>query len=302
MILPVPLKGYLDTITVTLQTDNAASTLALLGGELDILHSTSDDMAEQIERANLKVNWKASTAASTFIFNTFGDSIVNTSADMRKAMIAAIDMDEFVKFMSNGKHDKAGVCPVYDDMYYTDVFEKADYMGAANVQLSKEYQQKAGYNGEVLTMNFPSSYANVATICESYFKAAGINVDIKMMESSAWGELRNDPTGDWLFIYTYPNINSSPTLLSDTLLKTDYNSPEKDALLAELQGMIAGSPEYMAKWYELAEQMVDDCAVIYIRNDGQNWTMHEDLMFDYAGRSAYFFNTYWKNPADHGKK
>ncbi len=297
-----PKKAYLDTITVTLQTDNAASTLALLGGELDILHSTSDDMAEQIARSGLKENFKDGTACSTFIFNTFGDSIINTSADMRKAVVAAIDMDEFVKFMSNGKHDKAGVCPVYDDMYYTDVFEKADYMGPANVELSKQYQQKAGYNGEKITMRFPSSYSNVATICDSYWKAAGINIEIIPMESSAWGEVRNDPAGDWQFVFTYPNINSSPTLLSDTLLKTDYNSAKKDQLLKELQGMVAGSAEYMAKWKELAAQMVDDCAVVYIRADGMNWCMHQDLMFDYAGRSAYFFNTYWKNPADHGKK
>ena len=297
-----PKKAYLDSITVTLQTDNTASAMALLAGELDILHSVPEDFEAQVAAANLKYNWKAGTACSTFIFNTFGDSIVNTSADMRKAMVAAIDMDEFVKFMTNGKQDKAGVCPVYDDIYYTDVFEKADYMGPANVTLSKEYQKKAGYNGETITLKFPSSYSNVATICDSYWKAAGINVEIMPMESSAWGEVRNDPTGDWQFVFTYPNINSSPTLLSDTLLKTDYNSAEKDALLNELMKLKAGTPEYIAKWKELAAQMVDDCAVVYIRSDGMNWCMNGDLMFDYAGRSAYFFNTYWKNPADHGKK
>lgn len=296
-----PKKAYMDSITINCNTEAATSTLALLNGDLDVFSGVSSDFDNQVKAAGLNELSKLSTTAMTLQFNTFGGSIVNTSADMRKAIAAAIDLDELVSFMSEGRITKAGMCPVMDSIYYTDVFEKADYMGAANVELSKQYQQKAGYDGEEIRLVMSSSYDDVATLCEGWLKAAGINCKVELLESASWSELAGDPAGDWNFYWTNPSINNSPTLLATNLMTTNYNSAEKDALYAELQGMIAGSDEYIAKWKELAAQMVEDCPTIYIAQNNLVWTMDSDLNWDYDGTSAYFWNAYWSNPSEHTK-
>ncbi len=297
-----PKKAYMDSITVYCNTDAANSTLALLDGELDMFSGVSSDFDAEIEMAGLKELKRLSTTCTTLQFNTFGGSIVNTSADMRKAIAAAIDLDALISFMSDGKVTKAGMCPVMDGIYYTDVFEKADYMGPANIELSKQYQQKAGYNGEEIRLVMSNSYADVATLCNGWLKDAGINCKVELLESASWSELSGDPAGDWTFYWTNPSINNTPTLLATNLTHTNFNSAEKDRLFKELQGMVAGSEEYIAKWHELAQVWVDELPTLFLSQNNLTWTMDPDLNFDYVGTSAYFFNAYWSNPAEHGKK
>jgi ABC-type transport system substrate-binding protein len=296
-----PKKAYMDTITINANTDAATSTLALLNGDLDVFSGISSEFDAQIEAAGLKTYSSLGTTGATLQFNTFGSSIVNTSADMRKAIVAAIDLDALVSFMSDGKTTKAGACPVWDAAYYTDVFEKADYMGPANIELSKQYQKAAGYNGETIVWNMTTAYMDVATLCKQWLADAGINVEIVPKEGGAWTELYNEPTGDWLFTWTNPSLNNTPTLLATNLMNTNYNSAEKDRLYKELQGMIVGSDEYLAKWHELAQQMVDDCPTVYISQGTMTWTMDPDLNWTYDGRNIYFHNAYWTNPSEHTK-
>ena len=297
-----PKMAYMDSITINANTEAATSTMALLNGDLDVFSGISSDFDAQIAAAGLKELVKPGTTGATLQFNTFGGSIVNTSADMRKAIVAAIDLDALVSFMSDGKRTKAGACPVFDEAFYVDYFEKADYMGPANIALSKEYQEKAGYNGEKLTLTMPSSYDDVATLCAGWMKDAGIDVEIKMVESAAWGELFNDPAGDWLFTWTNPSLNNTPTLLATNLMTTNYNNPEKDELYYKLQGLMVGSDEYIETWQQLAKLMVNDCPTVYISQGEMVWTHDPDLVWDYDGRNIYFHNAYWANPAEHGKK
>jgi hypothetical protein len=161
--------------------------------------------------------------------------------------------------------------------------------------------QAAGYNGEKVQLALGSAYANVATLLASYFDAAGIKYEITMLESGATKDFYTDKNNAWDIYYTAPSLNNTPTLLSATIMNDDYLGAEKDALLKELQGMVVGSKEYMNKWYELAQQMVDDCAVVFLHPVNVEWAFNSEFNLEYDGISTYLFNSYWTNPENHSK-
>ena len=295
-----PKKAYLDTITFHANTEASTSTLALMDGQYDLFADCPVDFEAQLQAAGIKTLKKTQTSGNVFFMNTRGNGVA-ANANMRKAMMAAIDIPEFVSYMTDGEFTKGGFCPAVDEVYYTDVFEKADYMGEDNVALAKQYMQAAGYNGEKVQLALGSAYANVATLLANYFNAAGINYEITMLESGATKDFYTDKSNAWDIYYTAPSLNNTPTLLSATIMNDDYLGAEKDALLKELQGMVVGSKEYMDKWHELAQQMVDDCAVVFLHPVNVEWAFNSEFNLEYDGISTYLFNSYWTNPANHGK-
>ena len=295
-----PKKAYLDSVTYHRNTEATASTLALMDGQFDLFADCPADFATKLQAAGIKTLKKTQTSGNVFFMNTRGNG-VTANVNMRKAMMAAIDIPEFVSYMTDGEFTKGGFCPAVDDIYYTDVFEKADYMGEDNVALAQQYMAAAGYKGETVHLALGSAYANVATLLAEYFTAAGINYEVTMLETGATKDFYLDKNNAWDIWYTAPSLNNTPTLLSATIMNDDYLGAEKDALLKELQGMVVGSKEYMNKWYELAEQMVDDCAVVFLHPVNVEWAFNGDFNLEYDGISTYLFNSYWTNPAQHGK-
>ena len=295
-----PKKAYLDTITFHANTEASTSTLALMNGQYDLFADCPVDFEAQLQAAGIKTLKKTQTSGNVFFMNTRGNGVA-ANANMRKAMMAAIDIPEFVSYMTDGEFTKGGFCPAVDEVYYTDVFEKADYMGEDNVALAKQYMQAAGYNGEKVQLALGSAYANVATLLANYFDAAGIKYEITMLENGATKDFYTAKNNAWDIYYTAPSLNNTPTLLSATIMNDDYLGAEKDALLKELQGMVVGSTEYMNKWYELAQQMVDDCAVVFLHPVNVEWAFNSEFNLEYDGISTYLFNSYWTNPENHSK-
>ena len=295
-----PKKAYLDSVTYHRNTEATASTLALMDGQFDLFADCPSDFEAQLQSKGIKTLKKLQTSGNVFFMNTHGNG-VTANANMRKAMMAAIDIPEFVSYMTEGEFTKGGFCPAVDDIYYTDVFEKADYMGEDNVALAQQYMAAAGYNGEPVHLALGSAYANVATLLAEYFAAAGINYEVTMLESGATRDFYLDKSNPWDISYSAPSLNNTPTLLSGTIMNDDYKGAEKDALLKELQGMVVGSEEYMNKWYELANQMVDDCGIVFLHRVNVEWAFNADFNLEYDGISTYLFNSYWTNPENHGK-
>lgn len=297
-----PKKAYLDTITVWRDADTSATNLGMLSGLYDLRGAAGSEFIDQFVANGLNRLDKKTTSGEQIIFNTYGKGIVSgDNADMRKAICAAIDFPELLSQLNGITIEESGCCPAIDGIYYTDVFEKADYMGADNVELSKQYQKAAGYNGEELQIAMCGELTVEFTLICGYLDAAGIKYKINMMEQTAWEEFVANPENAWDIQYSYLSMANTPTMLNDNLMKVNYNSAQKDTLMAELNGMKAGSAEYIAKWHELAEQMVDDCATVFANQIVQTWWMNPDLNFDFDGLSPYIFNAYWTNPDEHAK-
>ena len=295
-----PKKAYLDSVTFYANTEAATSAMALAEGQYQLFADIPVDSIPLVESYGIVSMKKPLATGAVFLMNSHGNGVA-ANPDMRKAMMAAIDIPQFVKFMTNGDKTKGGFCPAVDDIYYTDVFEKADYMGGSDVALAKKYMEKAGYNGEEVQLALGSAYADVATLLSQYFTAAGIKYKITTLESGSTKAFYTNKENAWDIYLTSPSLNNTPTLLSGTIMNDDYKSEAKDALLKELQGMVVGSEEYMNKWYELANQMVDDCGVVFLWKNDIVWYSNPDFHLDYDGTSTYVFNSYWTNPAQHGK-
>ena len=297
-----PKKAYLDTITFYYDTDESASCIGLMNGDYDLKSGAGDYEASFIA-SGLTEYEKLSNTGHMINFNTNEDTIIGRSADMRKAMIAAIDWIEYFS-ISGTESDGKGFNPALDGKYATDAFKNAPYFvtDGTNVETSKKYQEAAGYKGEEIKLVINSGLVQEITALSGYWKAAGINITIQTMESAAFTEYYSEKSNVWGLRYQWPSLNNSPTLLSGTIMTDTYSTPGKDKLYAELCTMIAGSDEYMAKWQELAQQMVDDCAVVFMKQTELTWWSNPDLVFEYDGLTPYIFNAYWKNPAEHGAK
>ena len=121
------------------------------------------------------------------------------------------------------------------------------------------------------------------------------------MEQASYNDYVANHDNPWDFKITYATLGNSPTLMPDALVNTDYASEKKQALLTDMGKMFADTDEYMAKWDELADVMVDDCAVVVFAQSGLIWFRAPGLNFDYEGRDVCLWNAYWTNPDEHLK-
>jgi peptide/nickel transport system substrate-binding protein len=298
-----PKMAYIDSFTFYYDADTTASNTGMLSGDYDIRAGAGTEVETSFTNAGLVKLNKLSNTGVMINFNTYEDTILGKSADMRKAMIAAVDWVEYFG-VEGVEVDGKGVSPVLDSLYATDVFANAPYFvtDGTNVATSKRYQEAAGYKGEEIKIVINSGLVREITSLSGYWKAAGINIKIVTMEATAYGEMYLDKSSVWGLRYQWPSLNNSPTLLSTTIMSDTYSTAAKNELYAELTTMIAGSAEYKAKWNELAQQMVNDCAVVFMNQATLTWWSNPDLVFDYDGLSPYLFNAYWKNPTEHGPK
>lgn len=295
-----PKMAYMDSITLITNTDQAAMSMALLAGDADLAENISQDYHEQAAAANITRNPLPYTAGLTITFNTFGSNPTSSNADLRKAIVAAIDIPELVNFLNADTYYITG-SPTLSDVFYKEQFDSSDYMGEDKAETIQKYLDAAGYNGETITFICPASEPEWATMIESYMRNANINCKIEIMEDDAWVEYYSTATNDWDFYLGFTTLADSPSLLNDNYMKNWYNSEAKDALLAELCSQVTGSAGYLETWDKLATQIVDDCAVVVFAQSKLDWFLGEDLNFTYEGRLPYLYNAYWTNPEEHSK-
>lgn len=296
-----PKLAYMDSITVRAPSDSNTVAMGLASGQIDLAEAVTEDLRAQVYAAGATSIIKSFNTSLTLNFNTVGENNATAqNVNLRKAIIAAIDIPELVNFVHPDGTYTVGGGPVIDPVYANDAFDAADYMGEDKQELVDKYLDAAGYNGEVVEMACGTSLT-VATLIENYLKNAGINIKINAMEQASYNDYVANHNNPWDFKVTYATLGNSPTLMSDTLVNTDYVSEKKQQLLAEMGQMFAGSDEYMTKWDELADVMVEDCAVVVFAQSGLIWFRAPGLNFDYEGRDVCLWNAYWTNPDEHLK-
>ena len=292
-----PKNAYFDSITFWNQSDATASAIQLLAHDLDVMSATLDEYKPQFALNNLAQTQQMGTKTQFLLFNNMNqENQVHADANLRKAICAALDFEEINTEMWASNYDLTGT-PAQDSAYYVDTFNKADYMGKANVELAKEYLKKSNYKGEKIY--FVSTNANMAALIESYLKPAGINLDIQIKESES--ELEKG-TNNWNFTFWPFTAAGSPTTVSANAYDRAWVSEEKTRLYNILATTIPGSAEYMQAWKDMAQVWVDECVTVYVGQQYATWTHHEDLVVNYKNADIYIWNWYWKNPAEHQLK
>lgn len=72
-----------------------------------------------------------------------------------------------------------------------------DYYGNPSLEKAKEYLSQSSYNGETLVLlasNAPASVQNVATVAATVLQSIGINVELKVIDSSILNTTLEDPS------------------------------------------------------------------------------------------------------------
>ncbi len=295
--LASPKNAYFDSITFWNVSDTTASTIQLLANDIAVATLDMTEYETQLEMNNLVQTTALGTKTMYIQFNNMNqENQVHDDVNLRKAICAAIDFVEINEGMWNGGYDLTGT-PALNEAYYVDNFEKCDYMGAANVELAKQYLAKSNYNGEPIY--YVDNNANMAALIKSYLEKAGINLDVHIKESIS--EI-NKGYNNWNFYIKTYSAGDIPSSISNTVFTRCWVSEKKDQYQNIISTSVPGSKEYVDAWKELCKVWIDDCCIPYVGQEILTWTHHKDLVLDYTGSDIYIWNWYWKNPDEHTAK
>lgn len=299
-----PKLAYMDSMSFWYNGDYNSSTLAVMAGEYDITDVIEPDYVEMAADAGV-VRTNHGIANNGFVINFNnggGENVCAKYPDLRKAIMAAINMPEWAAIVT----DDAIVMdrtPVLESTYNTDIFTTADWYGAPNQEAVDKYlaaARAAGYKDEPIRLISSDSGGESWTLLCKYFEDAGISYKMVYMDAASASEMTTNPHEDWDLKWVYPTLGYTPTTLGDVWLEPDtYVSADRDAVLAELRQLEVGSDAYIAKWEELAQLFVDECSVVSFGVIDWYWNHNQELHCDYEGVCPYFFNSWWENPETH---
>lgn len=293
-------KGYMDAINIWINSENTSSTMALFNGEYDAFADVEPEYYETAQAQYGLAMAADPTRNNIYLaFNTKGERPVN-DPNLRKAIAAALDYEELAK-AEFGENYIMDSCPMAEGLYYNDVFNKTDYRGAANLELSKQYLDASSYNGEelILLVN-PNTLSAASVVAESRLKAAGINAVLQYMDAASIRPFYEDPMNEYDMIFLVSAVNDFvPATLAANMRTTFWGSEKKDELFGTISSVMYGSDESVAAWKELADVWVDECSIVTIGQVIYIWMYDEDLVPNWDGSWRYFFNSYWSDPAAH---
>lgn len=294
--------AYLDTITYWTNNDYSSSTMAIMTHQYDISDVIESEYQEMAAQAGItRINYGISNTGIDFWFNNGGGpNICAKYPALRKAIMAAIDMPEWVEVVSDGGLVFGGP-PVMDDKYDFGILEETDWYGETNLVAVEKYLEEAraaGYNDEPVQIVLAAE-SEAWTLMMGYLDNAGINYQTNFMDSMAYSEYVLDPMNNWDMGYKYLTGAWTPSTIIDDIISYYWVDEKRDTLRAELAELEVDSEEYMAKWKELHQYMVDECSHVWMGFLDWYWNHDVDFVPNYEGVHSYFFNSYWKHPEEH---
>jgi len=249
--------ALVETVDFIPIPDSSVRAAAIEKGDVDIaIELNVEDVARMKGKPGLVVASKPGIAFDDLRFGFKKGPFTNQK--LRQAVAYAIDKEELSKATTGGqgKPVAAGFpagMPFHGQTHDQDPYAKA------NVERAKQLMQEAGYKGEkvVLTAHLvPDRIAQGAVVIQAQLQAAGMNVDVKTLESAALQEVWNK--GDFELFYSgltprpdadvyYCQTNES------TSSQAGYKSADYDRLCQE--GRKATKAEDRARIYNQLEQL-----------------------------------------------
>lgn len=295
--------AYLDSITVWENTDYSSATMAMLAGQYDltdVIETEYQDMAAAAGINRQKYN-ECNTVYMCYFNNDGGPNLCAKYPALRKAIMAAIDMDEFANTVGDNAVKVEGRPPVLEERFQTDYYLQTDWYGPKNQDAVDKYLDEAraaGYKDEPVQI-VASALGTSTTMLIGALENAGINYEVVMMDATAAAEFYVDSKNNWDLKFDYQTGAMTPGSLSLEMTTMWYGSEKRDELVAKLQKMDSDSQEYMDTWHELHQLLVDDCTIVIFGFLDWYWCSREGLHVDYEGPHPYLFNAYWDDPSQH---
>ncbi len=237
-------KACLDTVTFRIVTEGGARVAGLKTGEL---HGVEDLPTKSLSelKADPKItilplrNWWIQTA------NPNTSAAPTDNLLFRKAVQAALDMDEIMEAASDGNYALNVGFQYPNQPSYTDAGKET--YNLKNSELAKQYLVQAGYKGEPLILltnkDYPPMY-NSALVMQQQLQAVGINAQMKVVDWPTSVQMAQKSDPGWNFHFTGWGTQPALGALATMQFLADPNAtyrPKDDK----------GDPELMAAWNDM---------------------------------------------------
>ena len=294
--------GYMDTMTFWYCNSDATAAIALMAGDYDMTEAVPVDYTGMAAGAGVTYTVMPSNQRTWIYFNTVGNTLCAKYPALRKAVMAAIDYDDFLGVITD-KQQRFDAGIIIGDKYPTNAFTSQDYYGDANQEIVDKYLSEAraaGYKDEPLQLVLSANRTDIPTMLRSALDNAGINYEMKLEEATTAGHFQGDPSNNWDFYFGWGVSAFTPSLLSDSLMVDLYANEQKDEILAQMRTLNPTSDEYMALWEQLAQLTADGCYIGYMAAIDW-WWWHPDTLNinNDEGLVRFVYNCYWDDPQNH---
>jgi peptide/nickel transport system substrate-binding protein len=250
--------AIMETVDFIPIPDSSVRAAAIEKGDVDIaIELNVEDVARMKGKPGLVVASKPGIAFDDLRFG-FKTGPFKGNQKLRQAVAYAIDKNELSQANTGGqgKPVTAGF-PV--GMPFHGTVHDQDPYARPNVQKAKQLLQEAGYKGEKVVMQahlVPDRIAQGAVVIQAQLQAAGMNVEVKTLESAALQEVWLK--GEWDLFYSglTPRPDADVYYCQSNESKSSnagYNNPEYDRLCQE--GRKTLKAEDRAKIYAQLEQL-----------------------------------------------
>jgi len=195
-------QACLDTVTFRIVTEPGARVAGLKTGELhgveDLPTKSLPDLKKDSAITVLPLNnWWIQTASPN-VSNAPTDNLM-----VRKAIQAALDMDEIMDAASDGNYRLNVGFQYPNQPSYTDAGKET--YNLRDAALAKKYLGQAGYKGEPVILltnkDYPPMY-NSALVMQQQLQAVGINAQMKVVDWPTSVQMMQNTVEGWNFHFT----------------------------------------------------------------------------------------------------
>ena len=292
-----PKMAYLDSINFWINQDESSRLVSIMNGDYDeaFIEGDNAEMLKQMEYNQILVGQGKTVYLA---FNTKGDRPVN-DVNLRKCITSLIDIDEMITINGAEGVDYDPCIVPAGNMYYTDKFAKAEYLGQ-DLERAKAYLDASDYNGEEIVI-LAAKYPKGCMLLESYMKSFGLNVSVLEMDQEAAKAFWADNSNPYdIMIAGASKVTAYPSLTPSALTSTYWGNEQKDELFKQLKKEPVGTEKSLELWNEFIDLWIEDASIVCLYNFKNTDMVHKDLVCDDPG--IYFelrYNYYWTNPEEH---
>lgn len=206
-------RANVKTINYVILAESSQRTMALEQKSIDMCSEISnEDIGEFREGGAYSGDyWTYGVPdnLSLLIFCNCDSNRLTSNKDLRTAIFYAINAETILQSVYNGNGtNPKSMSPTWGTGYAASVDSEDNYYNYS-VDKAKEYLEKAGYNGEELTIltEATGNVANSAVLVQAFLSAAGINAKIQSVDSTILQATYTNPDG-WDILLTQNACNT----------------------------------------------------------------------------------------------
>lgn len=301
-----PRKAYLDKIVWSYNADPASRTAAMMAGEYDavaVIESSMEDalLATGVEAYDPGTSW---THGIYFNLNEANADSPIADVNVRKAIMAALDMNAIMMVVANGNAELINLEPyavAKTSAYASTKMEDSGLWNAADPDLAKQYLAQSSYSGEPIVYMCASSgwSYNETMAVVPQLEAIGLNIELKPVDSGSFSSMRSDPAAGFdISCWNSQKKEDNPVLQSTFVTGSQgwWSSDVKTAAIKTMQSTPTGSAESIAAYNDFLDAVIDEVPYILFGHPTGCQYRAENLETNQNGSIAYYFwNSYWED-------